>query len=192
MRVPTVFLAAALTLPIGACSWLPTIDEMTARTDPGVSPTGSQEALWLAAPRPGLSVVAKDSLFVGPMSVNRDGVRRSYLWFGVGTTIDRRLTGAPAPGLDSVVIIVNETPMTFDLIPWDSDPDAPPYPLSIDSHTSYAARITNSQLRQMANADRLSAYVVDANGRSPTYEVVEGSPSDWVSFGGPYAITRRD
>lgn len=175
----------ALTALCG-CVWQQEPDSVTASfTVAGIHANGSNEAVWLAAPRPGLSAVGKDYLFVGPMTVNREGSPGSFLWFAVGTTIDRHLTGAPKPTLDTVVLLVDGTPMTFDLSAWDNGAEASPYSLSIDSDASYVARVTSSQVRQIANADRVDAYVVDANGRSPTYSVVSGDPAKWLTFGGP-------
>ncbi len=170
------------------CAWQNGTDGLTASvTDSGVSATSSREAVWLAAPRRGLSAVGKDYLFVGPMTVNREGARRTYLWFAVATTIDRHLTGAPQPTLEQVVMLVDGTPMTFDLIAWD-DAASSPYPLAIESYSSYAARVTNSQIRQIASADTVAAYVTDSNGRSPIYLVVKGDPGDWLNIERRYSV----
>lgn len=185
-----------LAATMSACGYLPLPGLKEAPvgvsvTETGVSPTSSRSALWLAAVRPGLSASAKDYLFVGPMTVNREGARRGYLWFGAGTTIDRHITGADKPVLDTVILVADGTPMTFDLIPWDNNPATSPYPLAIDHYASYAARVTTSQLRQLGNASELGAYVTDVNGRSPLYQVVEGSAGDWIA-GGNLAASNRD
>lgn len=186
-------LVGTMALLLGACSWLPKGDGLTTSiTETGVSPTSSRSAVWLAAMRPGLSAVGKDYLFVGPMTVNREGSRRSYLWFAAGTTIDRHITGAEKPQLESVVMVADGTPMTFDLVPWDNGKASSPYPLTIDSYVSYAARVTASQVRQLANADTLEAYVTDINGRSPLYSVVEGEARDWLNYGADFAAASRD
>ena len=177
-------LTAVAIVSAAGCSWLPSRDTAPPNiTETGVSPTSTRESVWLAAERPGLSAVGKDYLFVGPMTVNREGARRSYLWFAVGTTIDRHITGADKPQLDTIVLLVDDTPMTFDLVPWDNAADASPYPMAIDSYVSYAARVTSSQVRQLANASVLQAYLTDENGRSPVYSVVQGQASDWLSYG---------
>lgn len=190
MRGLGTTLTAVAAVLVSACTSLPQADVSAAGVagntiETGVSPTSLRDAVWLAAPRPGLSAVGKDYLFVGPMTVNRGGSPQSYLWFAVGTTIDRRLTGAPKPELETVVLVTDGTPMTFDLIAWDSNGASAPYPLTIDSYVSYAARVTGSQLRQLAEADTLEAYVTDVSGRSPLYVVVEGDPADWLMSGGP-------
>lgn len=175
---------AGSVLLLGGCSWLPNRTEPPPSvTEAGVSPTSNREAVWLAAERPGLSAVGKDYLFVGPMTVNREGARRSYLWFAVGTTIDRRITGVDKPQLDTIVLLVDGAHMTFDLVPWDNEASSSPYAPAIDSYVSYAARVTSSQVRQLAAAAELQAFLTDANGRSPVYSVVQGQASDWLSNG---------
>lgn len=177
-----VFVCSVLLL--GGCAWLPNRTEPAPSiTESGVSPTSNREAVWLAAERPGLSAVGKDYLFVGPMTVNREGARRSYLWFAVGTTIDRRITGVDKPQLETIVLLVDGSHMTFDLIPWDNKVSSSPYSPAIDSYVSYAARVTSSQVRQLAGAAELQAFLTDANGRSPVYSVVQGQASDWLSYG---------
>ena len=178
-----LLLVLNLSLLTCGCAWMGK-GEQAATDDASdrVAAVDASEPVWLAAPRPGLSAVGNDYLFVGPMSVNRDGSPQNYLWFAVGTTIDRRLTGAPAPVLDTVVLIVDGTPMTFDLVPWEESSRPAPFDLTIDSYASYAARITASQIRQLANASILDAYVTDAEGRSPLFTTVAGDPSNWRRF----------
>ena len=166
------------------CSWLPFSGQQSRdTTEAGVSATGSNEAVWMATTRPGLSAVGKDYLFVGPMTVNRDGRRQRYLWFAIGTTIDRHLTGAPRQHHEAVVLLVDGTPMTFELTEWENTSRASPYPLSIRADVTYAARVTSSQVRRLAAARVIGAYVTDPSGRSPVYSVVRGDPGDWVSSG---------
>ena len=156
--------------------------------DTGVSTSGSGAAVWFATPRPGLSAVGKDYLFVGPVTVNRDGRRRGYLWFAIGTTIDRKITGAPPPRLESVVLLVDGTPMTFDLVPWDGQGAGAPYDLSVAPRASYMARVTASQLATLAGAADVRAWVTGADGRSPLYDVVQGDPRGWSRAGSPAII----
>jgi hypothetical protein len=144
-----------------------------------VAASAAAAPVWLAAPRPGLSAVGKDYLFVGPMSVNRNGQAQSYLWFALGTTLDREIMGAPRPAVQSVLLIVDGTPMTFDLVPWDDTNRPTPFQLTIENYAGYAARITQSQLRQLAGAAELAAYVTDPGGRSPRYAVVRGEAATW-------------
>lgn len=184
---------ARLMLAIGCCfgsgcAWLPgggeePVADVTtpqAAIESGVSAVSGDGPIWLAATQPGLSAVAKDYLFAGPMMVNREGVRRQYLWFALGTTVDRRLNGVADRELDSVVLVVDGTPMTFELIAWNAPERVQPYTLPFASDQSYAARVTQSQIRQIAAADNVEAFVTDTAGRSPTYALVHGDPARWL------------
>lgn len=174
-----------MTVVLGAAGCAGDTARLGAGTDSveyGISPVGGATPLWLTASRPGLSAAGKDFLFVGPMSVNRNGSSERYLWFGLSTTIDRNLTGAPPLLTESVVLVVDGTPMHFDLIAWESSRAASPYVLPMDGFASYAARVTASQLRQVAEAAEVDAYVTNREGRSPRFTLVEGDPAGWPRF----------
>ena len=132
------------------------------------------EAIVLAAARPGLSHTGMDYLVAGPMTVNLGGSSRRMLYLGFGSTIDRRITGATEPTVEKAVFNIDGELMTFDLTPWAQTRDALPYDPSLLARRDYAVRVTRSQLRALSDADSLSAWVVDADGRSPTYELVRG------------------
>lgn len=185
MKLPKLSLCVAAVV-VSGCAWLPGMSNEPAAVaatpraaiESGMSATSSAGPIWLAAQRPGLSVIGKDFLFAGPVVINRDGAQRRYLWFSVATTVDRRITGAAEAEIESVVLLVDDTPMTFDLVPWGGD--AEPYELPFAAQRSYSARVTQSQIRQIASAASLDAFVTDAEGRSPTYTLVQGDPADWL------------
>ncbi|MEM7502404.1 MAG: hypothetical protein AAF417_10195 [Pseudomonadota bacterium] len=145
----------------------------------GVSATSDAGAVWLAADRPGLSNVGKDFLFVGPMTMNRDGLQRRYLWFALGSTIDRRITGAPGRSMESVIISVDGVPMTFDVETWSAPSGGLPYVLPIEPELNFVALVTRSQLERLGTARAVEAYVLDGDGRSPAYRVARGDLSAW-------------
>ncbi len=132
------------------------------------------EAIVLAAPRPGLSHTGMDYLVAGPMTVNLGGSSQRMLYLGFGSTIDRRITGAAEPSVETAVFNIDGELMTFELTPWEQAADALPYDPSLLARRDYAVRVTRSQLGALANADSLTAWVVDDDGRSPTYELVRG------------------
>lgn len=180
-NLPTIICATAAL--IGACA---AQDEYSLVSDmnesTGISMTMPKEPARLAASRPGLSVTGKDYLFAGPVSISGDGVPQNYIWFATGSTIDRRITNAPQPTFDTIVMLVDGTPMTFDLVPWLSAGKSEPYELPVNMTASYAAKITTSQIRQLANAQKIEAYVTDDNSRSPLYSLMKGARQDWLDF----------
>lgn len=136
----------------------------------------------LLAPRPGLSVVGKDYLFTAPVTVNRGGGPRDYLWFALGSTTDRVLTNTPEPTFETIVLVVDGVPMTFDLFPWSEASGEEPFDVGVLERAVYGARVSHSQVRRIASATRLEAYVTDADNRSPTYALADGEFAGWESY----------
>ncbi len=142
----------------------------------------AREPVHLVAERPGLSAVGKDYLILSPVTSSAGGRANTYLYFALGSSIDRVLTGAPVPGFDSVVLQVDDTLMTFELEPWSEIADAEPLDLDVRLRASYATRVTRSQLARIASAQSLSAYVTDTAHRSPLYSYSRGSYAEWTQF----------
>ena len=140
------------------------------------------EPVALLAPRPGLSVVGKDYLYAAPVTVNRQGGLKEYLWFALGSTTDRVLTNTPEPRLETIVLVVDGMPMTFDLVPWTEASGETPFDLGVLGRGAYGARVTRSQVRRIASATSLAAYVTDADNRSPTYVLAGGDLDGWQSY----------
>ena len=153
------------------------VDEAT-----GESFTRMREPLSLAIERPELSKVGKDYLLVAPVTIGGSTGSGQYLWFGLGTTLDRTITGAPEPGFDRIVLMVDGIPMTFDLVRWQDKASTQPYDASIKMTHSFASRVTSNQLRRIASAESLTAYVTNPEHRSPVYDLVSGAPRDWLDF----------
>jgi len=134
---------------------------------------GSGELVTLAVPRRGLSAVGDDYLFMGPVSLNRNGRAQSYLWLALATTIDRQVSGADQPTLKRIIIRVDGVPMTFDLEPWNESIDNAPFDTPLRAQAAFRSRVTASQLEKLGDAAVLDAYVTDQDNRSPLYTVVK-------------------
>lgn len=145
----------------------------------GESFTRSREPLRMVAPRPALSRVGKDYLFVAPVSVAGLGMPQNHLWFGFGSTLDRRLTGAPLPDVNAIVLVVDDIPMTFDIVNWSDVASSEPFDLDVEYYASFGAKVTRSQLRRISSATELSAFVTNLEHRSPIYAWSEGEYADW-------------
>lgn len=148
----------------------------------GESFTRAREAVHLIIARPGLSAVGKDYLFLSPVTANSSTGLNTYLWFALGSTIDRAIMGADTPSFETIVLVVDGTMMTFDLVPWSDIATAQPFDLSFNTRASFASRITRNQLSRIAAADTLEAYVTNAEHRSPLYLYSRGPYSDWNQF----------
>ncbi len=148
----------------------------------GESLTSTIEPTRFVAERPALSRVGKDYLYAAPVRVSGADGPRTYLWFGVGSSIDRRITGAAIPDVSRIVLIVDDMPMTLDLTSWSQVTASDPFALGVEHYTSYGARVTASQLRRIAAAESLRAFVADADSRSPTFVVVDGVHEAWAGL----------
>jgi hypothetical protein len=156
------------------------VDQVNEAT--GESFTRMREPLSLAIDRPDLSKVGKDYLLVAPVTIAGSANTGQYLWFGLGTTLDRAITGAPQPGIDRIVLMVDGVPMTFDLVRWQEAANTEPYDVSMKMTHSFASKVTDNQLRRIAGAETLTAYVTNPDHRSPVYDLVSGVPGDWLDF----------
>ncbi|MDJ0911372.1 MAG: hypothetical protein QNI99_19465 [Woeseiaceae bacterium] len=141
-----------------------------------------REPVYLVAGRPGLSTVGKDYLVMSPVTSNAGGQATTYLYFALGSSIDRVLTNAPPPDFDSVVLLIDDAMMTFELEPWSEFANAEPMDLDVRLRESYATRVTRSQLAKIASADSVYAYVTDTSHRSPLYSYSRGSFAEWTQF----------
>lgn len=148
----------------------------------GHSFTRVREPLRLATVQPWLSRVGKDYLLVAPVVVSGTDRNGQYLWLALGTTIDRTITNAAPRQFNRIVLVVDGMPMTFDLEHWQKTASSEPFKVSIKLTDSFSARLTDSQLKRIAGAETLSAYVTNAEHRSPEYGLVHGSPADWLEF----------
>lgn len=183
MRSIPIFLATLFALFVTGCGGQPVsplvqnVDEST-----GESFTHTREPVRMLASRPALSRVGKDYLFVAPVSVSGLGMPQNYLWFAFGSSVDRRITGAPVPGVNAIVLVVDDMPMTFDLVSWSDVASSEPYDLDVEHYVSFSARVTHSQLRRIAAASELSAFVTNREFRSPAYELIAGEYASWSDF----------
>jgi hypothetical protein len=166
-----------------ACSNNPTepfehkLDEQS-----GESFTQVREPLRLIAPRPALSRVGKDYLFVAPVLVSGTRAPQDYLWFSIGSSIDREITGAAPPEINAVVLVLDDKPMTFDLLPWTEIAASSPFKPGVAHYASFGSKITKSQLRHLAAARSISAFITNNADRSPKYQLVDGSYAEWARF----------
>jgi hypothetical protein len=148
----------------------------------GESLTHATEPTRFVAERPALSRVGKDYLYAAPVRVSGFDAPTTYLWFAVGSSVDRRITGAPIPEVRTIVLLVDEMPMTFDLVSWNEVTASEPFELGVEHYTSYGARVTDNQLRRISAAETLNAYVANGENRSPTFAIADGLYEDWAGL----------
>lgn len=183
MRLTKIWILPVALIAVGGCAGQtgPSLQsDMDERT--GVSLTRPAEPLRLAAAQPGLSDIGKDYLLTAPVTVTGMGPTQKYLWFGVGSSVDRRISGALVPQWKSIILVVDGVAMTFDLIAWSEAATSQPYDPTVKLLASYAAKVTDSQVRQISGANTLEAYVTDTSDRSPSYTLVSGDFQAWSQY----------
>lgn len=114
---------------------------------------------------------ARDYLYLGPVEINRQGVREYFLWVGVASTLDRAFLAAPASAAPrALVITVDGEPLELPLLPWAdlvrTSRAEPVYGTAVPVSAQLAARVTLQQLALLERSP-LAAIAVDAGDGAP-------------------------
>ncbi len=136
----------------------------------------------LSRPAPRFSRAARDYLYVAPVEANSGGMRRHYLWVGFGTTVDRRWPWAALPEARTLLLVLDGTPLTLPLEPWDAPLGAALYRPPAPTYAVRRASVSLDELARIAAAASVEAQVVLGDGAVDTYELWSGSWSDWSAF----------
>ncbi len=181
-RTALILIILAALLAAGCASKQASLYTQFVDDESGESLASTIEPTRFVAHRPALSRVGKDYLFAAPVRVSGFDAPRTYLWFAVGSSIDRHITGAEIPDVNAIVLLVDDMPMTFDLVSWAEITASEPFDLDVEHYTSYGARVTDSQLRRIAAAGSLHAFVANGDNRSPAFAVTESIHEAWAGL----------
>lgn len=125
----------------------------------------------------------RDYLYLGPVSLNRQGLHEYYLWVGLASTIDRGYLAPARPTPTVLHVIVDDELMEFELRPWDAlvgtRYESPEYPTRVAVRSDFVARVTLDQIERLTRAGIQSVYVADPSGQ----QTFSGwAPGDWSEF----------
>jgi hypothetical protein len=134
------------------------------------------------AERPGLSVIGRDYLRLSPVTVSGRGAPVTYLWCALSSSIDRDLKAVREPNVESIVLLVDEVPMSLTLEPWSEAATASPYGPPAGEERNFAARVTQSQLDRIVASAHLEAWIVEADAPSSRFALAEDSRGGWLSY----------
>lgn len=164
-----LILAAALVACTGST---PTVRESL---DPGsgVTVLRSTAPMIFFHDNSGFAAHARDYIYVGPIEVNRMGVRSHYLWLGIWSTMqdDGRLAGDRV-GFDDVILFVDGEPFPLELAGWTLDSigvTEPVYVKPVASAADAYYHVTLNQIRLLAAAERMELRV--GSSRPMHYEL---------------------
>jgi hypothetical protein len=136
----------------------------------------------LARPAPSFSRAARDYLYVAPLETSSGGVRRHYLWVGLGTTVDRHWPWAVPTDAATLLLTLDGTPLVLPLEDWDAQPGAALYRPPAPVYTVRRASVTLDEVARIAAATTIEALVVARDGSVASYELWSGRWSDWSTF----------
>lgn len=165
MRLSLLILA----LLICGCGSTPPILSTVLDSQTGTTHVQPLQPFSFVELRPGLAATGADIALVAPVAVSREGRQRQHLWIALGSTIDRELTGAAISTPKTVVLLADSQPMVLATEPWS---DVSRFAAFVPKHPvrhTLGARVSASQLVQIAQARTLQVLIEDASGRVATY-----------------------
>jgi len=148
----------------------------------GLTVVSQTEVIVLARPMPSMATTARDYAYLGPVEINRMGVREHYLWLGIGSTLDRGFFGATLPRPTALHLVVDGGPMTLPLSGWNEDIETPPYTVSTPVQQHLRTRVSLDQLNRIANAASVDVHIVAGENASAQFELWTGRWSELAIF----------
>ena len=133
-----------------------------------------------AAPR--FSDAARDYLYLAPVETNHGGTRRHYLWVGLGTTVDRRWPWGAPPDAQALLLVLDGTPLTLPLEPWDAQLGEGLYRPPAPTYAVRRASVSLDEIARIAAATSVEALVVARDGGTASYELWNGHWAEWGAF----------
>jgi len=138
--------------------------------------------ITLARAAPRFSHTARDYVYLAPVETNDAGVRRHYLWLGLGTTVDRGWPWAAPTEAVTLLLTLDGTPIALPLSAWDRDPGGALYRTAAPVYQVQRASVSLDELERVTTAAQVGVQVVGSDGSATRYDLWDGEWSDWVSF----------
>ena len=173
-----LFIASAI---LAGCTSAPN-REVRFDQESGLTWASMDEAIVLARSAPQYTVAARDYIYIGPVETNQLGERQHYLWLGTASTVDRELRGNSAPDTETLLLMIDGTPVAFALSIWQAEFQTTPYDAQVPIADSWGARVSLDQIRQIAQADSVEVHLVSEAGVTARYELWHGDWLNWVEF----------
>lgn len=160
MPIPSRHLVLQMTASIAALlivacsSTSPVVRE---KLDPqtGVTITFNRTPLVMYRENPSRAAYARNYLHLGPISVNRGGSHRYYLWIGIWNTMQAVSMPQHRDGFESIVILVDGEPLFLEVSGWTPDvigASESAYIKPVASAADAYYQVTADQIRLLAEA----------------------------------------
>jgi len=149
----------------------------------GITVVTLVDPLVVARPVADLAAGTRDYAYLGPVEVNRMGELSYFLWVGLASTIDRERVNAVPEAAETLVVIVDQQPMTLALEIWQHDLESPPYAAAAPLYATLSARTTLDQIRRIAAAASVEIHIVSTTGAVRRYRHWQGVWPAWSLIG---------
>jgi hypothetical protein len=136
----------------------------------------------LARSAPRFSNAARDYLYLAPVQASTGGVRRHYLWVGLGTTVDRGWPWAAPGDAATLLLTVDGLPVTLPLVEWEAETGASLYRPPAPVYQVRRASVSLDALERIVGATEIDAQIVTAEGGVARYDLWDGRWADWTPF----------
>jgi hypothetical protein len=178
-RIVRLLDLAGVALSLIACSSIEPIGT-TLDTSTGLTWSSLRTPVTMARRAPEISTAARDYLYMGPVEMNERGARRAYLWLGVATTLDGKLRSLGEAGTPQRMLLeADELAFELPVAAWQG---AAPYDAAAPVAQALRARISLDQIVHVAQAERVRATLVMADGSTTAFDYWGGSWQSWLRF----------
>ena len=165
-----------------ACATQPDVVDSRLDSTTGSTVMALDKPLILARSAPGIAHVARDYLHLGPVELNRRGLKERFLWVGLASTVDRAPLGvAPLMG-GSLTVVVDGAPMHLALKEDADTLPAAPYETPVQPYAQFLARVSLDQIALIAGADRVEVHLIVDADDSRSYSLFKGAWPYWANF----------
>lgn len=184
-RVTRACIAAVLGVALGlahGCTSPGSLGREYLDRQTGATVSTAAAALVFARTDARYSRSGRDYLYLGPVSLNHQGLREYYVWVGLGTTLDRGYLAPERPVPSKLHVVVGDELMELALRPWETiaaTSRGATYRTSVTVDTALGARVTLDQLELLSTVAIESIFVSHAAGQHIYSSWV---PGDWSEF----------
>lgn len=155
------------------------------RPDPALDPVSREMVVTLREPviyarrEPGLSLSARDYLYLGPVEGNAAGDQKFYLWVGMAGTIDRAGAQVADEPAFAVQLQADGYELQLPLADWHDDLGQSPFDVRVPLRHSMRATLTTAQLERIASAENVALSLISATGEQRAFQPWRGDWSAW-------------
>ena len=188
---PSAVLLLITALFIGCASDPPLLDSSLDGAT-GWTLVTTEDPIVLARGTPRIAHSARDYVYLGPVEVNRMGLREHYLWVAMVSTVDRAPIGETPITPQSLTVLADDTPMELTLTPWGEELPTPAYETAAPPYAVMRARVSLHQVERIAQAGSVAVFLTGEDDYPLRYRVWQGRWPQWGRFAAAPAASGQD